>query len=164
MINALGTVPNKKGGRGCQTGLTVSNSVFFSNSELEHLNVFDVTELYWRDCLLNNLVVERLPQRGYSAGVRLGIVLQLSRAALAVENINYYYQFPFFCYATPYLLVDLMISDTVIALNTEHLYRKVLVLFWFKTFSADTLPLIICKVTSNCMIVGLIFTDHSLDY
>ena len=68
-------------------GFTVSNSVFFSNSELEHLDVFDVTELYWRDCLLNNLEVERLPQRGYSAGVRLGIFLQLSRAALTVENI-----------------------------------------------------------------------------
>ena len=55
-------------------GFTVSNSVFFSNSELEHLDVFDITQLHRRDSLLNNLIVERLPQRGDSAGVRLWIV------------------------------------------------------------------------------------------
>ena len=74
-------------------GLTVSNSVFFSNSELEHLDVFDITQLDRRDSLLNNLVVERLPQRGDSAGVRLWIVFQLSRAGLNQENINILYQF-----------------------------------------------------------------------
>ena len=59
------------------TGLTVSNSVLFSNSEFEHLDVFDVAELHRRHCLLNNLVVVglRFPQCGYSAGVRLWIIL-----------------------------------------------------------------------------------------
>ena len=74
-------------------GFTVSNSVFFSNSELEHLDVFDITQLHRRDSLLNNLVVERLPQRGDSAGVRLWIVFQFSRAGLNQENINILYQF-----------------------------------------------------------------------
>ena len=76
--------------RGSLTGLTISNSVFFSNSELEHLDVFDVAELHGRHCLLDNLVVvcPGLPQCGYSAGVRLGIILQLSRAALKEENVK----------------------------------------------------------------------------
>ena len=69
---------------------TITNSVLFSNSEFEHLDVFDVTELHRRHCLLNNLVVvgPRLSQCGYSAGVRLWIILQFSWAALKEENVK----------------------------------------------------------------------------
>ena len=84
--------------------LTVSNSIFLCNSELEHLDVFDVAELDRRHCLLHNFVVVglRLPQCGYPAGVRLGIILQLSWAALNQENIKTIISnFPFYCQTTP---------------------------------------------------------------